>query len=82
MPFDKANIKCLINNNSCELKVHWKNKSLKVSTSLQKTHLYVLEILYKNIKIWRGGISWILLYITSLENLSINLSKTFLNTTE
>ena len=82
MPFDKENIKFLINNNSCELKVHSKNKCLKVSTSLQYTHLYVLEIIYLNIKILTGRISWIILYITSLENLSIKLSKTFLNTKE
>ena len=56
MPFDKTNtgIQFLINNNSCELKVHSKNKYLKVSTSLQYTHLYVLEILYLNIKILTG----------------------------
>jgi hypothetical protein len=41
----------IINNNSCELKVHSKNKCLKVSASLQTTHLCVLEILYINIKI-------------------------------
>ena len=40
MPLDKANIQFLINTNSCELKVHSKNKCLKVSTSLQYTHLY------------------------------------------
>jgi hypothetical protein len=38
MPLDKANIQFLINTNSCELKVHSKNKCLKVSTSLQYTH--------------------------------------------
>jgi hypothetical protein len=37
MSFDKADIQFVINNNSCELKVHSKNKCLKVSTSLQKT---------------------------------------------
>jgi hypothetical protein len=58
MPFDKANIQFLINYNSCELKVYSKNKCLKVSTSLQYTHLYVLEILYLNIKILTGRISW------------------------
>jgi hypothetical protein len=47
----KANIQFVINNNSCELKVHSKNKCLKVSASLQTTHLCVLEILYINIKI-------------------------------
>ena len=57
MPFDKANIQFLINYNSCELKVHSKNKCLKVSTSFQYTHLYVLEILYLNIKILTGRIS-------------------------
>jgi hypothetical protein len=57
MPFDKADIKFLINNNSCELKVYSKNKCFKVSTSLQYTHLYVLEILYLNIKILTGRIS-------------------------
>ena len=82
MPFDKANIQFLINNNSCELKVHSKNKCFNVSTSLQYIYLYVLEILYLNIKILTGRMSWIILYITSLENLSINLSKTFLNTKE
>jgi hypothetical protein len=64
------------------LKVHSKNKCLKVSTSLQYTHLYDLEMLYLNIKKLTGRISWIILYITSLENLSINLSNTFLNTKE
>jgi hypothetical protein len=34
MPLDKANIQFLINNNSWELKVHSKNKCLKVSTTL------------------------------------------------
>ena len=57
MSFDKANIQFLINYNSCELKVHSKNKCLKVSTSFQYTHLYVLEILYLNIKILTGRIS-------------------------
>jgi hypothetical protein len=33
MPLDKANIPFVINTNSCELKVHSKNKCLKVSTS-------------------------------------------------
>jgi hypothetical protein len=67
MPLDKANIQFLINNNSWELKVHSKNKCLKVSTSLHYTHLYVFEILYLNIKILTGRISWIIIYITSLE---------------
>ena len=57
MPLDKANIQFLINTNSCELKVHSKNKCLKVSTSLQYTHLYDLEILYLNIKMLTGRIS-------------------------
>ena len=57
MPFDKANIRFLINNNSWELKVHSKNKCLKVSTSLQYTHLYDLEILYLNIKMLTSRIS-------------------------
>jgi hypothetical protein len=82
MPFHKADIQFLINNTSCELKVHSKNKYLKVSTSLQKTHLYVLEILYLNIKILTGRISWIILCITSLEKLSINLSEIVLNKIE
>jgi hypothetical protein len=34
----------------------------------------VLEILYINIKIWTGIVSWIILYITSPENMFINLS--------
>jgi hypothetical protein len=55
--YDKANIQFLINNNSCELKVHSKNKCFNVSTSLQYTYLYVLEILYLNIKILTGRIS-------------------------
>jgi hypothetical protein len=47
MSFDKANIQFLITNNSCELKVHSKNKCLKVSTSLQYTHKNVnSNILY------------------------------------
>ena len=54
----------------------------KVSTSLPKTHLYVLEILYLIIQILTGRISWIILCIASLENLSINLSEIFLNTKE
>ena len=49
MSFDKTNIHFLIN--SCELKVHPKNKCLNVSTSLQKAHVYVLGILYLSIKI-------------------------------
>ena len=55
MSFDITNIQFLIN--SCELKVHPKNKCLKGSTSLQKTHVYVLEILYLSIKILTGRIS-------------------------
>ena len=54
MSFDKTNINFLIN--SCELKVHPKNKCLNVSTSLQKAHVYVLEILYLSIKILIGRI--------------------------
>ena len=48
----------------------------------QHIYEYALEIIYLNIKILTGRISWIILYITSLENLSITLSETFLNTTE
>jgi ABC-type uncharacterized transport system ATPase subunit len=55
MSFDITNIQFLIN--SCELKVHPKNKCLNVSISLQKAHVYVLEILYLNIKILTGRIS-------------------------
>jgi hypothetical protein len=55
----------------------WKKlkKCFKVPTSLQYTHLYLLEILYLNIKILTGRISWIVLYITSLDNFSINLGQ-------
>jgi hypothetical protein len=50
MPLDKANIQFLINTNSCELKVHSKNKCLKVSTSLQYTH-FVIKIVERNVNI-------------------------------
>jgi hypothetical protein len=60
-----------------------KPSALKFSLHYRKhIYKYVLEILYLNIKILTGIISWIVLCITSLENLSITLSETFLNTTE
>jgi hypothetical protein len=46
IPLDKAKIQFLINTKRFELKVHSKNKCLKVSISLQCTHLYDLEMLY------------------------------------
>ena len=58
MPFDKANIQFLINNNSCQLKVHQQEKCLKFPLHYRKhIYKYVLEILYLNIKILAGRIS-------------------------
>ena len=58
MPFDKADIQFVINNSSSELKVHSKSNALKLPLLYKK---HVLEILYLNIKILTGIISWIIL---------------------
>jgi hypothetical protein len=51
----------------------------KAQMSYQKAQMSFADL---NIKTLTGRISCIIVYTTSLENLSINLSKTFLNTTE